>query len=146
MTTLHPEFYQKLLTAYEEMENDQHEPQLTPLDIEKYETLVGQRHLLQLALQGEIGKSVRAASAGRSRRNGVGKIEQELQRINRELQQTLSNCMPDFHAVHDGWFGRYQARELYRADCAYGSRLRPFAIFLAAFMVIGILSLLAMWP
>jgi hypothetical protein len=146
MTTLHPEFHQKLLAVYYGLENDQHQPQLTRHDLEKYETLVCKRHTLQMALQGEIGRPAVASSASAGKRDLHDKIKEELQRIDNEINCTLSDCMPDFHAVHNNWFGRYQGRALNKADSAYGSRLWPIAGFLGAFMVIGIISLLLLLP
>jgi hypothetical protein len=143
MTTLHPEFYKKLLAVYSNVENAEHAPQLTQGELEKYETLVSKRHFLRLVQRGDLG---RPAPAAAGKRGADKTLEKELQRIDQDLQTTLSDCMPDFHAVHDGWFSRHYAGELYKADYAYRRRLVPFAIGLGVFMVIGILSLLAMMP
>jgi len=147
MTPLHPEFRQRLLAAYQNMENADHEPQLTLHDLEKYDTLVSKRHFLHLVQQGEVGKPAKELSAaGARKRDRNEAIEKDLQRLNYDMQCTLSDSMPDFHALHDSWFSRHYARELYKADCAYGNRLRPFAAVLGIFMVIGIIGLLAMMP
>lgn len=147
MTPLHPAFRQKLLAAYENFVNAEHRSQLTSHDLEKYDTLVSRRHLLHLVQRGEVGKpapEVSAAGARKRERNDA--LEKELQRINHDMQGTLSDSMPDFHALHDSWFSRNYARELYKADCAYGNRFLRFAVVLGIFMAIGVISLLAMMP
>jgi hypothetical protein len=144
MTTLHPEFQQRLLAVYYDLENDKREPQLTQHDLEKYESLVCKRGVLQLALQGEIGKPAAVSASSSGKRDRDNKIREELLRIDNEMNCTLSDCMPDFHAVHDNWFGRHQGRALNKADSAYGHSLWPFAGFFGAFMVMGIISLLVM--
>ena len=145
MTPLHPEFRRKLLAAYENAVNADHEPQLTPHHLEKYDTLVSRRHLLYLVQQGDLGKPAQEASvAGARKRDRSDAIEKELRRLDCDMQCALSEGMPDFHALHDSWFSRNYSRELYKADCAYGHRLRPFAVALGLFMAIGIISLLAM--
>jgi len=144
MTTLHPEFYRKLLAVYDGLRNDQRESQLSQNDLERYDTLVIKRHLLRLVRQGDLGRPAQELSPGR--RGADDTIEKELERIDQDLHCTLSDCMPDFHAVHKSWFSRSQARELYKADCAYRNQLKPFAIFLGIFMLIGIMSLFAMMP
>jgi hypothetical protein len=147
MTPLHPEFRRKLLAAYENTVNADHEPQLTLHHLEKYDTLVSKRYFLHLVHQGEVGKPAKELSAaGTRKRDRNDAIEKDLQRLNYEMQCALSDSMPDFHALHDSWFSRSYARELYKADCAYGHRLMPFAMFLGMFMAIGVIGLLAMMP
>jgi len=147
MTPLHPEFRRKLLVAYQNMENADHEPQLTLHDLEKYDTLVSRRYLLSLVQQDDLGKPAQEVSAAGARKRVRNEaIEKELQRLDHDMQCALSDSMPDFHALHDSWFSRNYARELYKADCAYGNRILPFAIVLGLFMIIGVVSLLAMMP
>jgi len=147
MTPLHPEFRRKLLTAYENTVNADHEPQLTLHHLEKYDALVSRRHLLYLVQQDDLGKPAQKVSAaGVRKRERNDAIEKELQCLDYNMQCALSEGMPDFHALHDSWFSRNYARELYKADCAYGYRLLPFAAVLGIFMVIGIIGLLAMMP
>ncbi|GEM_PF-5198633 len=146
MTPLHPEFRQRLLAAYQSMMNADHEPQLTVHHLEKYDQLVSKRHFLRLLQQGEVGKPAQEAAGGARQRERNDAIEKELQRLDHDMHCTLSDGMPDFHTLHDIWLSRNYARELYKADCAYGNRLRPFAAVVGIFMVIGIIGLLAMMP
>jgi len=148
MTPLHHGFRRRLLAAYQSLETTEHGPQLTPQHLEQYDILVSKKHFLRLAQRSESEKAAPGLSAVRARRTdkAAEALAEELQQIDRDLQETLSNHMPDFHAIHDSWFSRNFARELYKADCAYGNRLLPVAAVLGVFMACGMISLLAMTP
>jgi len=147
MTPLHHGFRRRLLAAYQNLETAEHKPQLTPQHLEQYDILVSKKHFLRLAQRSESEKAAPGLSAVRAQRtDNADALAEALEQIDRDLQTTLSNNMPGFHAIHDSWFSRNFARELYKADCAYGHRLLPVAAVLGLFMVCGIISLLAMTP
>ncbi|MDZ7292256.1 MAG: hypothetical protein ONB44_15880 [candidate division KSB1 bacterium] len=153
MLPLHPEF-RKMLLDDAALDTKARERQLTHRRLEEYDHYVGQHHLLRRALQGELTGTSASSRAAATRR--IKKIKDALQNVDAPLKEMMATRMPAFHMVHARWVSSSQARELNQANRAYSSLLRPwrserggislFFIFMGAFVVLGLISLIAMLP
>lgn len=133
MLRLDPVFREQLLERHQSVasSNKGKVESLTPEILDKYETLVGQKFILEKARRGifvqELDEKPDNPDNVDIKKNGntESDLDIALKRVNKAIDETRRKHLPKFNEVHRDWLDNRRSRELGNANRAFKRRWQP---------------------